>query len=146
MAYATQDDIVALYSLDALHVADRDGDGVPDAAAVARALDGAAAEIDSYLGVRYQLPVADPSGLLKQFSVDVAMYRLALSRDVLTEEHRRRYDDVVKHLVKIAEGKASLNLPAPVDAETGVPTPTSPRPIVAGGPQRLFTRDTTRGL
>lgn len=39
MAYATQADIITIYSADALHVADRDGDGVIDADAVTRALD-----------------------------------------------------------------------------------------------------------
>ena len=84
--------------------------------------------------------------LLKQFCVDIAIYRLALSRDVLSEEHRRRYDDTTRHLDKIAKGTASLNLPGPVDPDTGEATQTSPRPIVAGGPAREFTREKMRGL
>jgi phage gp36-like protein len=36
MAYATQADIVEIYSEDALYVADRDGDGVIDTDAVER--------------------------------------------------------------------------------------------------------------
>ena len=146
MAYATQDDIITLYSEDALYVADREGDGVVDADAVARALTSAAGEIDSYIGVRYSLPLEAAPELLKQFCVEVAIYRLALSRDVLSEEHRRRYEDTIKHLDKIAKGTASLNLPGSVDPETGEATQTSPRPIVAGGPAREFTREKMRGL
>lgn len=151
MAYATQDDIITLYSADALYVADRDGDGVVDANAVVRSLTSASGEIDSYIGVRYPLPLALAEGsaaseLLKQFCVDIAIYRLALSRDVLSEEHRRRYDDTIKHLEKISRGIASLNLPGPVDPDTGEATQTSPRPIVAGGPAREFTREKMRGF
>lgn len=148
MAYATQDDIVTLYSEDALYVADRDGDGVADSAAVLRALTSASGEIDSYLGVRYRLPLdfgtGDMPELLRQFCVDIAVYRLALSRDVLSEEHRRRYEDTIKHLDKIAKGTASLNLPGTVDPETGEAAHSSPRPIVSGGPPRLFTREQMR--
>lgn len=146
MAYATQDDIITLYSEDALYVADRNGDGVVDADAVTRALTSASGEIDSYIGVRYSLPLEAAPELLKQFCVDIAIYRLALSRDVLSEEHRRRYEDTIKHLDKIAKGTASLNLPGPVDPDTGEATQTSPRPIVAGGPAREFTREKMRGL
>ncbi len=146
MAYALRDDIITLYSEDALYVADRDGDGVVDAGAVARALTSASGEIDSYLGVRYSLPLEVAPELLRQFCVDIAIYRLALSCDVLSEEHRRRYEDTIKHLDKIAKGTASLNLPGPVDPDTGEATQTSPRPIVAGGPPREFTREKMRGL
>ncbi len=146
MNYALLEDITTLYSRDALHVADRDGDGVVETDAVARALTSASGEIDSYIGVRYNLPIKDTSELLRQFCVDIAIYRLALARDVLSEEHRRRYEDTIKHLDKIARGTASLNLPGPVDADTGETTRTSPRPIVAGGPAREFTREKMRGL
>ena len=71
-----------------------------------RCLASAKEEIDSYLGVRYTLPLPEVPALLKQFSVDLALYRLALGRDVLSEEHRRRYEDSIKHLAKLAEGKA----------------------------------------
>ncbi|MCF6432914.1 DUF1320 domain-containing protein [Leisingera sp. MMG026] len=147
MAYATQDDIVALYSLDALYVADRDGDGVPDADAITRALKLASGEIDSYLGVRFPLPLPETPDLLVQFCVDIALYRLALSRDVLSEEHRNRYDDTVKHLKDIARGTATLNIGQAAAEEGGEPVPPArPRPVFAGGPEREFTREKMRGL
>lgn len=147
MAYADQTDITTLYSEDALYVADRDGDGVADVDAIARALSSASSEIDSFLGVRYSLPIETTPDLLVQFCVDIAIYRLALARDVLSEEHRRRYEDTIKHLLKIADGKATLNLPGPVDPDTGeTSAPSTPRPIVAGGPEREFTRAKMRGL
>lgn len=146
MAYATKTDIITIYSQDALYVADRDGDGVVDDAAVDRALTSASGEIDSYLGVRYALPIEAELDLLKQFCVDIALYRLALARDVLSEEHRRRYEDTIKHLKEIAKGTASLNLPGPIDPDTGQPESVTPRPIVTAGPPREFTREKMREL
>jgi phage gp36-like protein len=147
MAYATQSDITDLYGLNALYVADRDGDGVADAAAVDRALASASAEIDSYLLVRYTLPLPDVPQILVQACVDIAVYRLALSHDVLSEEHRRRYEDATAHLKRIARGEAALHLPSapPVLDPDGNPI-TGAKPIVAGGPPRLFSRDQTRDL
>ena len=146
MPYAAAQDIVDLYGPSALYVADRDGDGAPDAAAVDRALTSASDEIDSYVGVRHALPLPVVPGILRQHCVDIAVYRLALSADVLTEEHRRRYEDAVAHLRRIAEGKAALVLPTDPDvpADPDAPDMSGPRPIVADGPPRLFTRPAMR--
>lgn len=143
MAYATQGDIAELYGPHALHVADRDGDGLADAAAVTRALEGASDEIDSYLAVRYRLPLAQPPRILRQHAVDIALYRLALSADVLSEEHRRRYEDAIAALKRIAKGEAALVMPVDPEAEDDGQ---GPRPIVSGGPERIFSRDKMRGL
>lgn len=147
MAYATQDDIVTLYSERALYVADRDGDGIVDAEAVAGALENASTEIDTHIGARHSVPIDPTPPILRDCAVDIALYRLALSRDVLTDEMSTRYKDRISLLKDIAAGRASLNLPGPVDPDTGAASlPTSPRPVVAGGPSRIFSRDTTRGL
>ena len=103
MAYATKDDIVTLYSETALYVADRDGDGLPDEAAISRALSGASSEIDSFLGVRYPVPLPHVTDLVMQMTVDMALYRLASSNDVLTDEHRRRYEDAIAHLKRLGK-------------------------------------------
>lgn len=149
MPYATQSDIVELYGEHALVVADRDGDGEPDVAAIARALSAASDEIDSHIGVRYGLPLAAVPGMLRQLAVDIACYRLAQTADVLTEELRQRYEDAVALLRRIAEGKATLVFPPaePGDGGEGEePADNSPQPIVVAGPPRLFSRERTRGL
>ena len=146
MSYATKDDIVTLYSEDALHVADRDGDGVVDIAAVDRALASASDEIDSYLGVRYAVPLTFTPGIVQQYCVDIGLYRLALSADVLSEEHRRRYDDAITHLRRIGDGKAMLVLPAEPVPEGEEPLPEGAQPIVSGGPLKVWDRDSTRDL
>lgn len=147
MPYATLTDITDLYGPNALYVADRDGDGVADAVAVDKALTHASAEIDSYLLVRYTLPLSDVDQKLVQISVDIALYRLALSHDVLSDEHRKRYEDAIAWLKDVAAGRAKLHLPSapPVLDPDGNPL-TGAQPIVAGGPPRLFSRDQTRDL
>ncbi len=142
MAYATMDDIVELYGPDALFAADRDGDGEADAAAVARAIEDAGEEVDSYLGVRYPVPLSDPvPGLVRKFAVDLALYRLAMTADVISDAVRARRDDAVDHLKLIAAGKASLPIDPPQGEE-----PDTARPIVSSGPDRLFSRDAMRDL
>lgn len=144
MAYATQTDIETLYGPDALALADRDGDGVVDMAAVACALDAASAEIDSYVGVRYTLPLAGTHAVLAQYCVDIALYRLGNSAAYVTDEARQRYEDALAALKRIAKGEQALDIP---------PDPESPEadldgasPIVSGGPGRVWSRDDTRGL
>ena len=147
MAYATLDDITDIYGDRALYVADHDGTGIVNTAAVDRALTSASDEIDTYLGTRYTLPLAEVPGFLRQLCVDIALYRLALSADVLSEEHRRRYEDARSALQRLADGRAALVFtqsgsedPAAPDAASG------PRPVVVGGPPRLFSRDMMRDL
>lgn len=146
MSYATQSDITALYGADALAAADQDGDGVIDAAQVASALGSAAAEIDSYIGVRYALPISGTHPHLMQICVDVALYRLSNARGWVTDELRLRYEDAVKALRAYAEGKAALNLPADPDIATDEDGGSSPRPMLTSGPARIFSRDKLRGL
>ena len=150
MPYASQTDIVTLYGAHALVVADHDRDGVPDTEAVTRALDLASAEIDTHLARRYSLPLPVETTLhLMQLCVDIALYRLALSQDVASTEHRTRYDDAVTTLSRIADGRATLVLPVvpPAEGDTGAdPEVTGPQPIVAGGPPRLFSRSQMRDL
>lgn len=150
MAYATRTDIEDLYGAAALYVADRDRDGVPEDAAIDRALDDASAEIDAYLRVLYDTPVAPVPQLLVKLTCDVALYLLAQTGDVRTEEHRTRYEDALKALARLAEGKMKLPPPPPppVDpSDPDAPVPLDgPRVIVATGPERLFSRDKTGGL
>lgn len=150
MSYASQADIVAIYGQNALVVADHDRDGVPDAAVITRALEAATGEIDTYIGARYALPLHEVPAFLKQLAVDIALYRLALTADVATTEHRTRYEDALGHLKKIGEGRAALAFTTPIPAPSQDAVESGgfdrPRPIVQGGPPKLFTRDQMRDL
>ncbi|KAF0676741.1 gp436 family protein [Profundibacterium mesophilum] len=140
MIYAAQSDIEALYGPDALYAADRDGDGIADAPAIAQALASASAEIDGHLAVRYDLPVPGTHPILVQYCVDIALYRLANAGDVMTTEHRTRFEDAISALKRIARGEMRLTLPASDDPDA----PAGPRPIVSSGPPRLFSRTALR--
>lgn len=147
MLYATAADITDLYGPDALVVADRNGMGVADAVAVDRAIASASAEIDAYIGTRYALPLPSTPAHLVTICIDIAVYRLALSADVLTDEHRRRYDDARAFLKMVSTGTATLQVIAATEGtETDAAAISGPRPIVAGGPERLFTRETLRDV
>lgn len=146
MPYATQADISDLYGQNALVVADHDRDGVPDAGPIAVALDYATAEIDSYLAPRHSLPLAEVPRVLTQLCVDIAVYRLALSGELMTEEIDKRYERALARLRDLASGKASLVFSTPTGTTTEDGDFRGPQPIVSGGPDRLFTRDLMRDL
>ena len=148
MPYATAADIVDLYGAAQLAVvADRDGDGLADPGTVDRALAEASTEIDLHIGARYALPLPTTPDALRRLAIDIAVYRLALAGSVATTEFRTRYEDAIKTCMRIAEGKASLQLPPEPGGGTGDGAASSgPRPIVTSGPDRLFSRATTRCL
>jgi phage gp36-like protein len=145
MAYATEADIIDLYGAELLDtLADKSGDGVRDAAAIARALDDARSLIDGYLSQRYTLPLPAVPAFLRTVCIDVALYRLASNPALLSEDARRRYDDALRFLRDIAAGRASLGLPAGSD---GAATEASGAQVViieSGG--RVFSRDKLRSL
>ncbi|MDA8254180.1 MAG: DUF1320 family protein [Betaproteobacteria bacterium] len=119
MTYATQADLESRYGAEeVLQLADRDGDGVIDAGVIDQALRDADAEIDGYLGSRYQLPLATAPQIINVYACDIARYRLYAS--AATEEVRNRYQDALKFLRLAAEGKVmigpSANGAAPLSA------------------------------
>lgn len=136
--YATPADIGAQYGAETLALlTDRDGDGDGDPGAAERALADAAAEIDTYLAGRYDLPLSPGrAALLRRPAVDIAVYRLAADAATATDERRRRYEDAVRYLEKIASGEIRLGT-------DGVRTP--PRARALPGPPRRFTRGSVLG-
>lgn len=134
MTYATQADLEARFSAEeVLQLADRNRDGVIDAGVVDQALADADAEIDGYLGSRYQLPMAAVPQIIKVYACDVARYRLYAN--AATEEVRNRYLDAQKFLRLAAEGKVMIG-----------PSPNGTAPLQAGGAEmvsggRVFGRE-----
>ncbi|TWC35059.1 phage gp36-like protein [Pseudomonas sp. SJZ079] len=119
MAYATQDALIERHGLDAvLLVADRDDDGVVDAAVVAKALADATAEIDTYVGARHRLPLPSVPEVLVRLCCDISLYRLSADAGSNTEEKRKRFEDAVSLLIRIAGGSVSLGLPTPVEQQS----------------------------
>jgi phage gp36-like protein len=110
--YATQQDMIDRYGDDDLIIAaDHDGDGVADAAVVTQGLSDATDLINSYVGKRETLPLATVPAVLKRLCVDIALYLMS-KPPAITEEKRKRYDDAVKLLQAISDGKVSLGISA----------------------------------
>ena len=126
MPYCTYEDIEArIGAEDLAALADYDGDGVADTTAVARAISSAASLVDSYLGVRFAVPVELPGGgcpdVLNSRAVNLAIYFLRLGRDSVTEDARAQYEDDVAWLREAVAGKVSLGVePSPPEG-SGVP-------------------------
>ena len=136
MPYATPEQITDRYGEEALLLlADRDGDGQVDAEVLEQALADATAEIDAYLAAKYELPLAKTPEVLVRLCVDIAAYRLASDADTGTEERRKRYEDVVKLLGRIAKGEVRL----------GRADPSSADGASVESPERIFNRKTLQG-
>ncbi|MEN6375330.1 MAG: DUF1320 domain-containing protein [Smithella sp.] len=108
MPYATQQDIINRYGSNELIVAaDHDEDGVADADVVEQGLKDSSDEIDVYIGGRYTLPLDTVPQVLMRLCVDMALYHMS-KPPAVTDEKRRRYEDAVRLLAKISEGKVTL--------------------------------------
>jgi phage gp36-like protein len=116
------------------------------------ALDDASSEIDTYLEARFALPLTDPPATLVRICCDITMYRMQALRplhDVV--EARKRYDDVIATLERVAAGQLTLGLAADGSEP---PDPTNPAVAVvqAGGdpsatpPTRVFSRGNLKGF
>jgi phage gp36-like protein len=121
MTYCSQDDLQDRLGAEELaRLADLDGDGTPDADVLARALADADATIDSYLGRRYTLPVAESDGetppSVRTRAVNLAVYFLKLGRDSVTEDVRTQHTEDILWLERASRGRVSLG-----DAVASVP-------------------------
>jgi phage gp36-like protein len=134
MAYATNADIITIYGEQVLNaVASRDGSNRQSYEAVAAALDAASAEIDTYIGNRYTVPLTAPPPYIRQVCVDITVYRLALDVGPRTDEMRLRYKDAIEYLRDVSKGTIDLPVTGGTDpgGGTGNPAGTGARVIGA---------------
>ena len=146
MGYITNSDIEErLGSVAYVQLADDDGNGVADVGVVDEARLGAEGEVNSYLGRRYSVPVSltthpDLADVLASFTLDLAEYRLRLRRPPVPDDARRRRDQAIEWLTRVAEGR--IELPSAV----GVAASTARGTIAAvTGEKRVLTRDELNG-
>lgn len=145
MGYCTRQDILNREGADALFAAaDRDRDGQTDVLAVDAKIADASAEIDTYLSLRYPLPLNPVPPVLVRLCVDITLYRLSLTADALTKELRQRYEDAVSLLKKMAEGLVGLGIPTTPTADTGGEVKGGE--ILVSSNPRIFTRRSQAGL
>lgn len=118
-----------------LALADRDGDGVADAAIVDYALRRASVTMDAYLAARYPLPLSSVPEQLMDICCDIARYKLCGSGVTETEEVRNRYKDALRMLEQIRDGKLDIGLSVSGQA------PAKSAPVQVAGGARTFTRE-----
>lgn len=75
---------------------------------IEEALQDASEEIDSYIAVRYKLPLPQTPSTLKRIACNIVRYRLYFQRP--TEEIENRYKAEIDFLKRVADGKAVLNI------------------------------------
>ena len=103
--YASREDLVARFgvheieNLEAMQTMSN---------AIENALQDAAEEIDSYVAVKYELPLPSIPSTLKRVVCNIARYRLYFQQP--TEEVDNRYKADIDFLKRVADGKAVLNI------------------------------------
>jgi len=138
VSYATLDDLQRILSpAELTQLADDDGDGIPDAVVIERALADAQAEVDGYIGTRHPVPLPNPPALVRRLTVDLAIWNLYNRRDLVTDARKAQAEAARKLLNNIAQGTVTLGLPRSEQA--------SPPPAMVAS-ERRFTRDSTEGF
>jgi phage gp36-like protein len=108
MAYCTEDDLFNMIPEEDLTDLTVESGDVPDSAIVADAISKADAEIDSYLGVKYVVPISPTPDQVKALSVDLAIYHLYSRHSIVPPVRQQKYDDAVAFLKQVAAGQAVI--------------------------------------
>lgn len=111
MSYCHQADLVQRFGERAIEqLSDHDVSGEIDATVIEQVIRDATAEIDSYLAVRYSLPLPHIPQALRNVACDIAFYSLSSARDLgsIDDGLRARYTDAIKWLEKVRDKKAEI--------------------------------------
>jgi phage gp36-like protein len=154
MSYAQPSDVISRYpNRDLVQLTNEDpSQQTVNTAFLQTHLNDASVEIDSYLEARFSLPLTDAPAVLTRLCCDIALYRMQSLRPLHDlEDARKRYDDAVAMLTKVAKGELTLGL-ANDGVEPADPTSPAVATTNAGGdatgilPQRIFNRGNLKGF
>lgn len=101
--YATEEDLIKRFGNEVENLKTMLPEG-----AIAEALQDATEEIDSYVAVKYSLPLPSIPSTLQRIACNIARYRLYFQQP--TDEVENRYKAEIDFLKRIADGKAVLNI------------------------------------
>ncbi|MFZ0888156.1 MAG: DUF1320 domain-containing protein [Candidatus Binataceae bacterium] len=105
-------------------------------------LDDASAEIDGYIEARFSLPLAQVPAALNLLTCEIAMYKLQALRPLHDiEDARKRYEDAIRKLEKVAKGELTLGL-----SPAGIQPDVAQKVETVEGPRRIFDRKRLREL
>lgn len=103
--YATRNDLIKRFSLD--EVEELESMHEDGQTATMTALRDASEEMNSYIAVKYSIPLPHVPQHITVLCCNIARYRLYNFRP--TEEVEKRYEDAIKSLKDISKGNAILN-------------------------------------
>ena len=118
MAYCTTADLEnALPTDELIRLTDDAGSGAVDSGKLTEAIDDGAAEIDGYLAGRYEVPISTAPQILVKVNRDLAIYYLyGRVKQNMPELWKERYENAIRLLTKVGEGKLTLGIQPPPDA------------------------------
>ena len=129
--YATKSDLEARFGegeLQELEAMQTVGNSIEEA------LQDASEEIDSYIAIRYVLPLPSTPSTLKRIACNIARYRLYFQSP--TEEVENRYKAEIDFLKRVADGKAVLNILNPQNEVTEEKPTNAPSTLPIGSTYR----------
>lgn len=135
MAYCSEEDVLQMIPAGELAQLSAETGSLPDAEVVAAAIGKAEGELDSYLGVRYVVPLAPTPTRVKALAVDLAIYHLYSRRSLIPGVRRDRYEAALAWLKQVARGGVVLA------GAGGEPATQSREVAEVGSSVRVFSRD-----
>ncbi|PZA12464.1 DUF1320 domain-containing protein [Rhodopseudomonas palustris] len=154
MAFATLSDVLARYPSEATVLAADETTRVRDDSRIEAALGDGTAEVRAILSARYTRDELeridnDSREVLRIYTIDIALYRVALSFGRSNERVEKRYDVAIARLQAIAKGTAALTFDGPGGGGTGgagePAGAVSPNEAIVVANERVLTRDRLRG-
>ena len=151
MSYSTRDEVREMIKDDALNalIGDNFIENIDEREAfmaplIDAAIGDADAEIDGYLAKRYAVPLAPAPKVINKFSKDIAVYnlfsRIGIDESTDQKTYLNRYNQAIKFLTLVAEGKVSLG------AESDNPTTAAATGFSVKSNPRLFRRGSMTGM
>jgi phage gp36-like protein len=142
VTYCSQQDLVERYGEDRLvQLTDRENRPATtvNVTTVLRHIGDATSTINSYLGKRYQLPLATVPDVLVKLAVDISWYYLQGDTADKDSAERLAYRDAIAWLEAVAGGKVIIEGAGEIIAQAGGGQ------VMTKGPDRAFTRDSLAG-
>lgn len=150
--FATLADLESRHPADLIKLAADEQTGLRDDDRIEKSLIDASAEVRTILKARYTLDDlarldADSLDALRLYTIDIALYRIALAFSRSNERIEERYKAAVGRLEAIGAGKGGLSFEGGTgtDDDAGGAV-IAPNEVVVDAPTRVFTRERTGGL
>lgn len=153
--FAALADVLARYPAEATVLAADETTRLQDDSRIEAALVDATAEVRAILAARYTRDELeriddDSRGILRLYTIDIALYRVALSFGRTNERVKERYDVAIARLQAIARGTAALTFDGPGGGGSGSagaepPGAVSPNEAIVIANDRVLTRERLRG-